>query len=180
MLGGGRTLPQALPEASSGVSPSQVWALRSFGRAISPVEPPRAQLKWSFNGQEVTINDQMIAMPAFRGWVQSHIRRMYDNLQSFLRGFAPESMDLTRPLDLHDGRDRHINNDHQYCFRNEPLNGLNNRWIELSRHLRALPSDHPESLYQADRSSLNLDVAQAYLDQHLRFLKWDLLPTCHT
>jgi hypothetical protein len=126
------------------------------------------------------MDGRMVTMPAFRGWVQAHVRRTHDNLQSLLRGFAPASMDLTRPLDLHDVRDRHVNRDHQYCFRNEPLNGLKDRWIELSRHLRAIPGDHPDRLYRRDRIGLDLDAVHAYLDQHLSFLKWDLLPMCHT
>lgn len=159
---------------------SEVWALRNFGRAISREEPPRAQLKWSFDGQEVTMDGQTITMMAFRGWVQSHVQRTYDNLRSLLRGFTPASIDLTQPFDLHDVRDRHVNSDHQYCFRHEPLNNLKDRWIELSRHLRATVSNHPDSLYRADQAGLNLEAVEAYLDEHLSFLRWDLLPTCHT
>jgi hypothetical protein len=159
---------------------SEVWALRNFGRAISREEPPPAQLKWSFDGQEVTMNDQTITMSVFRGWVQSHVRRTYDNLQSLLRGFAPASMDFTQPFDLADVRDRHVNSDHQYNFRSEPRNGLKDRWIEFSHHLRGITNDHPNSLYQRDPANLNPDAVHAYLGQHLSFLKWDLLPACHT
>src|SRR5271156_1120069 len=159
---------------------SELWSLRNFGCVIHHKEPPRAQLKWSIDKQEVGIDNGRITMPAFRGWVQSHVQRTYDNLRSLLRGFAPASMDLTRPFDLHDVHDRHVNSDHQYCFRNEPLNGLKDRWIEFSRHRRATASDSADSLYQPDQTSLNRDALHAYLDEHLSFLKWDLLPTCHT
>jgi len=158
---------------------SELWSLRNFGCVIHHKEPPRAQLKWSIDKQEVGIDNGRITMPAFRGWVQSHVQRTHDNLRSLLRGFAPASMDLTRPFDLHDVRDRHVNSDHQYCFRNEPLNGLKDRWIEFGRHLRATASDSADSLYQPGQISPDLDALHAYLDEHLSFLKWDLLPTCH-
>jgi hypothetical protein len=159
---------------------SELWSLRNFGRVIHHTEPPRAQVKWSVDKQEVGMDNGRITMPAFRGWVQSHMQRTYNNLQSLLRGFAPASMDLTRPFNLNDIRDRHVNHDHQYRFRNEPLNGLKDRWIEFSRHLRVTASDSANSLYQPGQTSLNRDALHAYLDEHLSFLKWDLLPTCHT
>jgi hypothetical protein len=99
------------------------------------------------------------------------VQRTYNNLQSLLQGFAPASMDLTRPFNLNDIRNRHVSHDHQYCFRNEPLNGLKDRWIEFSRHLRVTASDSANSLYQPGQTSLNRDALHAYLDEHLSFLK---------
>jgi hypothetical protein len=66
-------------------------------------------------------------MSDFRGWVQSHIRRTYDHLQSLLRGFSLTSMDFTQPFSLIDVRDRHVNTDDLYCFRTEKRNGLKDK-----------------------------------------------------
>jgi hypothetical protein len=159
---------------------SELWSLRNFGRKIGRKEPPRAQLAWSLNGDELEIDGGRITMSDFRSWIQSHIRRTYDNLQSLLRGFSPPSMDLNQTFSLVDVRDRHVNNDHLYCFRTEKRNGLKDKWIDLSRHIRQAAAADADSLHQNGGLQVDLEGVHDYLDQHLNFLKWDLLPTCHT
>ena len=80
-------------------------------------------------------------MSDFRGWTQSHIRRTYDHLQSLLRWFSPTSMDFTQPFSLVDVRDGHVNKDHLHCSRTEKRNGLKDKWIDLSRHMRQTATD---------------------------------------
>lgn len=106
---------------------SELWSLRNFGRNFGRKEPPRAQLTWSLSGDELDIDGGRIIMSDFRGWIQSHIRRTYDHLQSLLRGFSLTSMDFTQPFSLIDVRDRHVNTDYLYCFRTEKCNGLKDK-----------------------------------------------------
>jgi hypothetical protein len=51
----------------------ELWSLRNFGRTISRNEPPRAQLAWSLDGDELEIDGGRVTMSDFRGWIQSHI-----------------------------------------------------------------------------------------------------------
>jgi hypothetical protein len=89
-------------------------------------------------------------------------------------------MDLDQPFSLIDVRDRHVNKDHLYRFRTEKRNGLKDKWIDLSRHMRQTATDGADSLHQNNDLQVNLEGVHSYLNQRLDFLKWDLLPTCHT
>jgi hypothetical protein len=52
--------------------------------------------------------------------------------------------------------------------------------MDLSRHMRQTATDDADSLHQNNGQQVNLEGVHNYLNQHLDFLKWDLLPTCHT
>ena len=81
-------------------------------------------------------------------------------------------MDLSQPFSLEAIRDHQMESDHLYNFRGEPQNKLEDNWVQLSNHLRL-------SLYN-QAGNPHLDLIHTYLDEHLDFLRWDLLPACHT